>query len=180
MRRPLLLVVCAVGLALAGCADDGGGSAPSTEPSSELSSVPSSGLPSSTAATAGASQSGPASEPAEMENVVITFEVEGGYAAQLRSLRLSGDGAAVAEVSGRTFVGTRPREEVETIVAELSGSGLFEDGATHTYPPQAGADLQRYQIGYNGATVLAYDTTVPPELTKAVQLLQAALRGVQR
>ncbi len=111
---------------------------------------------------------------------MIIFAVEGGFTGQLRSLRIAPDGAAVAEVSGRRSSADLTRDQVEAITAELDSSGLFTTGARHSYPPPQGADVQRYEIRYRGATVVAHDTAVPPELTTAVQLLQAALRDVQR
>lgn len=110
-------------------------------------------------------------------DAVITFTVEGGFAAQLRSLQIDADGSSVAVVSGRRSTGRLPEAEVSAIVAELERSGLFT--GDHTYDPPQGADLQRYEIGYAGATVVAYDTTVPAQLTDAVRLLQAALRSLQ-
>jgi hypothetical protein len=108
---------------------------------------------------------------------VISFEVEGGYTAQLRSLEIADDGTTTAMVSGRTSNGRLEQEQVEAIVAELERSRLFD--TDRTYPPKGGADLQRYQIRYAGSAVVAYDTTVPPELTEVIRLLQQALRAAQ-
>lgn len=161
----------ATALLAAGCATGGShDTAPATR------------SPSTTAPTAADSSPGATSwtDPDGEEDAVITFDVEGGFAAQVRSLRLDSQGTAVAEVSGRAMTGRIAREDVAAIVAELEASGLFREGARHTYPPPGGADVQRYEIGYGGASVVAHDTTVPPELTTAVRLLQAALLAVQK
>jgi hypothetical protein len=179
-----IVAVAATGLVLAGCGDQ----SPTPGESTVRTASPTmSAGPEGTTPTVETNPTTPTSQPTSQptitdgqEDVVITFEVEGGYTAQQRSLRLGRRGAAVAEVSGRSWTGTLPPEEIDAIVAELEASGLFEDGAGHTFAPSAGADLQRYQIGFNGASVTAYDTTVPTTLTRAVQLLQAALRSLQR
>ncbi len=187
-RQPArLLVVGVAGLVLAACAGDGGDGSDvaSGSPSASGASV-SPAPPTTHASTAGraspSAQTSGTLVPTRSESVegepVITFAVEGGFTAQIRSLQIGADGAALAEVSGRRSVGRLPQDEVAAIVAELERSGLFS--SDHTYPPPPkGADLQRYEIGYAGATVVAYDTTVPPELTEAVRLLQAALRATQ-
>jgi hypothetical protein len=113
----------------------------------------------------------------EGENV-IWFAVEGGFAHQLRELVVAEDGTTQAVVSGRPSTGHLAAAALARIRAELDGSGLFGSG-DHEYPPGRGADLQRYEIRYAGSTVVAYDSTVPGELTTAIQLLQQALLDTQ-
>lgn len=109
---------------------------------------------------------------------MITFGIEGGFAAQLRSLQISPDGDLVADISGRRSTGRLSKAQLAAIVAALDASGLFD--ADHSYPaPSNGADLQRYEITYRGHTVVAHDTTVPRALNGAVRLLDAALRAVR-
>ncbi len=108
---------------------------------------------------------------------MISFAVEGGFAHQSQSLRIGSDGDAVAVVGGRRSSGHLPVEEVSAIVGELDRSGLFTED--RTFPLPSGVDLRRYQIGYAGASVVAYDTAVPAELAEAVRLLQSALRATQ-
>lgn len=109
---------------------------------------------------------------------MISFTVEGGFTNQIRSLRIDPGAEALVEVSGRSASGQLDAERVQAIVAELDASGLFD--RDRTYPAPAGADQQRFEITYDGATVVAYDATVPPELTEAVRLLDESLRDAQR
>lgn len=111
------------------------------------------------------------------EGAVIRFAVEGGFAHQMRTLQIEAGGTAVAVVSGRRSTSRLAERDVAAIVAELDRSGLFDED--RSFPPPQGADLQRYEIGYAGTTVVAHDTTVPPELAGAIRLLQAVLRAVQ-
>lgn len=107
--------------------------------------------------------------------MTVYFEVDGGFTNQIRSLSVGSDGEAEVEVSGRSSTRRLPGERIDAITTELDRSGLFD--RDRTYEASGGADLQRYQIRYRGATVVAYDTTVPSELTAAVRLLEEALRG---
>ncbi len=113
---------------------------------------------------------------------MIVFSLTGGITAQDSELTLDPDGAALAVVHGYRSTGRVAAGELEAIVSELDASGLFTgDPGTgeRTFGPPWGFDLQRYSITYRGATVVAYDTTVPPELVRVIALLQNALRGVQ-
>lgn len=109
---------------------------------------------------------------------MISFAVEGGFANQMRCLRVDPGGEALVEVSGRSSSGQLDAARVEAIVTELDASGLFD--RDRTYPAPAGADQQRFEIAYDGATIVAYDATVPSDLTEAVRLLEESLRDVQR
>jgi hypothetical protein len=113
------------------------------------------------------------SEPGH-EDPLIWFQVEGGFANQIRTITIGTGGAARIEVSGRPAERRLAPETVRAIVAELDGSGLFDRDRTY---PATGADLQRFEIRYAGATVIAYDTSLPAELRAAVRLLEAAIRG---
>ena len=114
------------------------------------------------------SSSGPSTPKETM--VLVDFSVEGGYANLARSVAISETGAYEVERSGHRSSGTMSQAELDALVAELDESALFD--RDREYPPPAGAaDLQRYEIRYNGVTVVAYDTTVPPELTRAVSSL---------
>lgn len=123
----------------------------------------------------------PADRPAEDEtgseqgeHMSIYFAVEGGYAALTRSITIGEDGAATKEISGRSSSLQLGTDQVAAIVEHLDDSGLFNRDRTY---PADGADLQRYEIRYRGATIVAHDTSVPPPLTEAIQLLEAALRS---
>lgn len=105
----------------------------------------------------------------------VYFAVEGGFANQIRSISIAPDGSAVVEVSGRTAEGQVEAATVAEIVAELDRSGLFD--RDRTYDVEGGADLQRYELRYAGHTIVAYDTTVPPELDTAIAMLEAAIRS---
>lgn len=110
------------------------------------------------------------------QSMEVYFAVEGGFANQIRSLSIAADGAATAEVSGRSSQGEVEPAILRTIISELDGSGLFDQD--RTYEATGGADLQRYEIRYDGATVVAFDTTVPAELTEVIRLLDETLRAV--
>ena len=109
---------------------------------------------------------------------MISFAVEGGFTNQIRSLDIDPDGAAHVEVSGRSADGRLEAARVDAIVSELDASRLFD--RDRTYPAPEGADQQRFEITYEGATLVAYDATVPDELVDAVRLLEASLREAQR
>ncbi|MDH3680446.1 MAG: hypothetical protein OEV40_10915 [Acidimicrobiia bacterium] len=106
--------------------------------------------------------------------MTIYFAVEGGYANLSRSITIAVDGEATKEISGRPSSLQLPPDQVTAIVEQLDGSGLFDRDRNY---PASGADLQRYEIRYQDVTVVAHDTAVPPELTEAIQLLEAALRS---
>lgn len=108
---------------------------------------------------------------------MIVFSVQGGITAQDSELILDPDGVAQAVVHGHRTTGHLPPQEIRAILAELDDSGQFAEDRTDD--PPMGFDLQRYSITYQGATVVAYDTTVPPELVRAISLLENALREVQ-
>ena len=110
---------------------------------------------------------------------MIAFAVEGGIANQMRSLRIDPTGMAQTDINGSSAGGELDASRVAQIVAALESSGLFTRDRTYPAPP-SGADLQRYEITYEDATVVAHDTTVPPELSQAIRLLEEALREVQR
>jgi hypothetical protein len=105
----------------------------------------------------------------------VFFAVEGGFANLARIISINGDGMAQIEVSGRASERTLDEATVEAIRAQLAQSGLFDQD--RTYETEGGADLQRYEIRYAGHTVVSNDTTVPPELTEAIRLLEEAIRG---
>lgn len=107
--------------------------------------------------------------------MTVYFGAEGGFANQIRTLTFGSDGEAVVEVSGRRSERTLDGAAVEAILAQLDGSGLFDQDREYT--PTGGADLQRYEIRYGGFTVVAHDTTVPAELAEAIRLLEEALRA---
>lgn len=109
------------------------------------------------------------------QDMEVYFAVEGGFANQMRSMTFGADGQAEIEISGRSSQRVLASDVVDAITTELDRSGLFDQD--RTYQPGEGADFQRYEIRYRGATVVAYDTTVPPELTEAVRLLDQAIRG---
>lgn len=110
---------------------------------------------------------------------MITFAVEGGIANQMRSLRIDDTGQIQADVNGRSSRGELDADRLARIVAALESSGLFNHDRAYP-PPPGGADLQRYEITYGDATIVAHDTTVPPELKEAMNLLEEALRDVRR
>lgn len=176
-----MLRVCAAALVLAGCA--GAGPATDVDPTASAA-----GPIAAASAPAGRTVDGapgpvdgdaPSTGPGPgREQAMISFAVEGGFTGQMRSLRVDRDGRALVEVSGRSASGQLDRQQVDAIVAELDASGLFD--RDRSYPGPEGADLQRFEITYAGATVVAYDPTVPPELTEAVRLLEEALRAAQR
>ena len=122
--------------------------------------------PTSSAAT------GPTSSAAG--NGSVYFSVEGGLAGRMRTITISPDGSTVVEVSGRRTTGQLDRATGEAIVSQLDQSRLFD--RDREYPAQ-GADLQRYEIRYAGATVVAYDTSIPDRLNPAIQLLEGTLRS---
>jgi hypothetical protein len=93
-----------------------------------------------------------------------------------RSITIGDGGAAEVETSGTTRDATVDPATVEQIVAELEASGLFHRDRRYD---AEGADLQRYEIRYAGATVVAFDTAVPGELTGAIELLEAAIRAAR-
>lgn len=107
--------------------------------------------------------------------MVVRFAVEGGFANLARSVTIDGDGAVIRIRSGQESAGRLSTDEVTAIERALDGSGLFDRDRQYPAPPGA-ADLQRYEISYQGHTLVAYDTTVPPELNEAVALLDAATR----
>lgn len=179
-----LLAIAAATLGMGGC---GGAGEPATVPSTGMSTVTSASSASSAPSVSSAAPTratvisrtavATAGDSQGSERNVITFRVEGGFSGQLRELTIEPDGAASATVSGRQSSGQVGVDQVAAIRQALDASGLFS--GDHTYPPGQGADLQRYTIGYHGATVVAYDTTVPPSLTEAVSLLQKALHQIQ-
>ncbi|MGE0511258.1 MAG: hypothetical protein AB7Q42_20280 [Acidimicrobiia bacterium] len=106
--------------------------------------------------------------------MLVSFQVEGGFANQMRSIVIARDGTATTEVSGLISEKQLDETTVETIVAELDRSGLFDEDRTY---PAEGADLQRFEIRYAGATLVAFDTTMPSALAEAVRLLEGAIRN---
>lgn len=114
---------------------------------------------------------------------MITFAVEGGIANQMRSLRIEPSGTAEAEVNRRSVGGALGAARVAQITAALRSSDLFNGDGTNVRTfaaPPGGADLQRYEIGYHGVRIVAFDTTVPQGLIEAIHLLDQALRELQQ
>lgn len=172
-RAHRLLRVCTAGVLLAGCA--GAATTADADPTaSAAGAVP---APPTTTPTDRATPT-PDRSDASSEAHMISFAVEGGFTGQMRSLHVDPDGAALVEVSGRSARGRLDAARVDAIVAELDASGLFD--RDRTFPAPEGADQQRFGITYDGATIVAYDATVPTELTAAVLLLEESLRDVQR
>lgn len=103
----------------------------------------------------------------------VYFSVEGGFANRIRSVKIGDGSVAEVVVGGRASATDVEPEVVEAIIDALDRSRLFD--RDRCYEPEPGADLQRYEIRYAGATVVAFDTTVPDELTEAITLLEAVL-----
>jgi hypothetical protein len=106
--------------------------------------------------------------------MLIYFAVDGGIANQMRSIAIAPDGSATVEVNGRAGTKVLPPATVEAITAQLAASGLFDRDLN--YPAQ-GADLQRYEIRFQGATVVWFDTSAPPALQAPAAALERALRS---
>jgi hypothetical protein len=105
--------------------------------------------------------------------VAVYYAVEGGFANLRRSVAIAGDGSLDIDRNGLTSKGELSQEQLASIQSELDRSGLFD--RNREYPaPKGSADLQRYEIRYRGATVVAHDTTVPAELSRAITLLEQA------
>ncbi len=114
---------------------------------------------------------GPQATVSEEVDVSISFYVEGGYANLRRTLHLDSEDRVEYEVGGAWSVGeARPGRFLE-ISALLDASNLFDED--RTFDVKRGADLQRYEIRYQGHTVVAYDTSLPDALTEAVQRLES-------
>jgi hypothetical protein len=114
---------------------------------------------------------GPAGPPE-----ILHLDVSGGYANLKRSVTIGESGSVERELGG-----TRSRRALEptdlgALLAELDASGLFDQDREYPPPPGA-ADLQRYEIRYRGVTVVAYDTTVPPELGSVLSRLEELASG---
>ena len=103
--------------------------------------------------------------------MIVYFTVEGGFANLARSIAIADGRRCRGTTGGRVPTRGRSQEtDLQAIVTDLDRSGLFD--RNREYPaPAAGADLQRYEIRYEGATVVAYDTTVPAELSGVVARL---------
>jgi hypothetical protein len=102
--------------------------------------------------------------------VIVYFAVEGGYAGLARSIAIAEDGAVEVRRGGEPRSGAIGEADLQAIVTELDRSGLFDHN--REYPaPAAGADLQRYEIRYKGATIVASDTVVPAELSDVIARL---------
>lgn len=106
--------------------------------------------------------------------MTIQFAAEGGFTGQMRSISITDDGSTQVEVSGRQRQGQLAPATVDAIRDALDASGLFEQDRIDESP--SGADLQRYELTYRGATVVVFDTAVPAELQPAIDLLEAAIR----
>jgi len=109
---------------------------------------------------------------------VITFSVEGGFTGLSRSLEIRADGSATVDSNGAVSTGQVEPAELDRLVEALETSGLFEEDATFE---AEGADLQRYEIQFAGATVVAFDTAIPDALTEPIdalsQLMNALVMG---
>jgi len=102
-------------------------------------------------------------------DVVIRFSVEGGFAGLSRTLTILADGEALVETTGGTTEGHVDSVELARLMEQLEASGLFdEDGVFEA----EGADLQRYEIQFFGATVAATDGAVPRRLVEPIETLQ--------
>jgi hypothetical protein len=172
-----LLCACAAGMLVVGCAGAGPAQPAASRPPSSPATVSTDAPRDDSATPAAPGTPTPDRPPAGEEDAMISFAVEGGYTGQMRSVTIDPDGEARVDVMGSTARDQLDAAQVDAIVAELDRSALFD--RDREYPAPAGADQQRYEITYDGATVVAYDGTVPPELTEAVRLLEAALRDVQ-
>ncbi len=106
--------------------------------------------------------------------MLIYFGVEGGFANQMRSITIADDGSAMVDISGTTSEKQLDSAAVKALVAQLEASGLFNQDRTYE---ASGADLQRFEIRYAGATVVGYDTSLPDELRPATAMLDAAIRS---
>jgi hypothetical protein len=109
------------------------------------------------------------------DTVIIEFAVSGGFANLTRRVRIDEARDVELERGGRRARATIDEAELTELVGLLDTSGLFD--RDREFPASArAADLQRYEIRYGGATVVAYDTTVPPQLDRAVEVLEALAR----
>jgi hypothetical protein len=107
---------------------------------------------------------------AQGAGVIVYFSVEGGYGNLARSIAIAEGGAVEVERGGKPTSDVIGKADLEAIVTDLNRSGLFD--RNREYPPPTGAaDLQRFEIRYAGATIVAYDTTVPAELADVVARL---------
>jgi hypothetical protein len=164
----MLLVAVLAGL-LGACGGEGGSGAATS--GQQATTGPAD--PATSEAGSGGTATGQSEEQPDMS---IHFAVEGGFANLARSITIGDGGAAEVETSGTTRDATVDPATVEQIVAELEASGLFDRDRRYD---AEGADLQRYEIRYAGATVVAFDTAVPGELTGAIELLEAAIRAAR-
>lgn len=106
---------------------------------------------------------------------VVRYSVEGGFTGLVRSVVVLDDGTVEVSRGGVSSTTRWPVDRVRSLVADLDVAGLFTEDREFT--PPSGADLQRYEIAFAGATVVAYDTVVPPELGDVMARLDAALGG---
>jgi hypothetical protein len=107
--------------------------------------------------------------------VIVEFGVSGGFANLTRRVAIDEASEVDLDRGGRRARATIDDADLAELVGLLDASGLFDQD--REFPPTApGADLQRYEIRYRGTTLVAYDTTVPPELDRAVALLEALAR----
>jgi len=106
--------------------------------------------------------------------MLIYFAVDGGIANQMRSIAIASDGAAAVQVNGRSTSTQLPADTVQGLTRQLTESGLFD--RNRSYPAQ-GADLQRYEIRFRGATVVWFDTSTPAALQAPTAALERALRS---
>ena len=102
----------------------------------------------------------------------VYFAVEGGYANWMRSLQLESDGSYEAVFGDEVVSGSTTPEQVRQIFDLLERSGLFDQ--SRIFEAQ-GADLQRYELQADDATVVMFDTSIPAALSGAVELLDELL-----
>ena len=106
----------------------------------------------------------------------VYLAIEGGFANIMRSLSIAADGKATLTVGGNVVEGAIDAALLDTITSQLAESGLFAEDQTF---PAEGADLQRYELRFGDATVIAFDGSIPPSLEEPINLLQQELRRLQ-
>lgn len=109
----------------------------------------------------------PSTRQGQKEVELIYYAVQGGFTGLNRSTTIATDGATVWDSNDSTTNGSIALEDLDTLKTELDNSGLFDRDREFPAPHNM-ADLQRYEVRYKGATVVAYDLTIPPELSQAI------------
>ena len=103
---------------------------------------------------------------------MIDLTIDGGYANLRRGVSVAEDGAATCRLGGIVSTKRVSSTELERMVDDLENSGLFASDGTFEAD---GADLQRYVLAYDGATVTAYDGAIPRALQRTIDTLEALL-----